>query len=142
MCEPSLVVDSLNGWDAIPLSDTSNLYIIPGLNFIVALASPSIKKLPPDSVTTYPTIIELFSAFIVLLVSVCESSKSTSVASDTAVFNCASVDVTVLLAKLIPLFVSVCEPVRVATVLSIAKLTLSVLADVSIPVPPSKSNVA
>ena len=84
----------------------------------------------------------LFSKLITLLVSVCESSKSTSVASDTAVFSCASVDVTVLLAKFIPLLVSVCDPVRVAIVLSTAKVTLFVPVVVSIPVPPSRSNTS
>ena len=74
----------------------------------MACDSPSITNLPPATVTTYTTIALLFSKLISLFVRVCESSKSTSVASDTAVFNCASVDVTVLLAKLIPLFVSVC----------------------------------
>jgi len=101
-------------------------------------------------VTAYTTIAVLFSKFIVLLVRVCVSSKSTNVASDTAVLNCAKVPVKVacdkltvrvLLALFIVLFVKVCEPVRVATVLSIPKVILLVPVAVSIPVPPSKSNV-
>ena len=43
---------------------------MPGLNDIVAFASPSIKKLPPEAVTAYSTITVLFSKFIVLFVSV------------------------------------------------------------------------
>ncbi len=43
---------------------------MPGLKDIVALASPSIKKLPPEAVTAYSTITVLFSKFIVLFVRV------------------------------------------------------------------------
>ena len=49
---------------------------------------------------------------------------------------------TVLLSTSIVLFVNACDPVRVATVLSIAKVTLFVPVVVSIPVPPSKSNTS
>ena len=41
-----------------------------GLNDIVAFASPSIRKLPPEAVTAYSTITVLLSKFIVLLVTV------------------------------------------------------------------------
>ena len=75
-----------------------------------------------------------------MFVSVCESSKSTRVASDTAVFNCASVDVTVLLAKFIDLFVSVSVELSVTTVLSTARVSVVPVADVSIPVPPVTVN--
>ena len=44
------------------------------------------------TVTANSTIAVLFSKLIVLFVRVCVSSKSTNVASDTAVFNCASVN--------------------------------------------------
>ena len=43
---------------------------MPGLKDIVALASLSIKKLPPEAVTAYSTITVLFSKFIVLPVRV------------------------------------------------------------------------
>ena len=49
---------------------------------------------------------------------------------------------TVLLSTSIVLLVNACEPARVATVLSIAKVTLFVPVVVSIPVPPSKSNTS
>jgi len=49
---------------------------------------------------------------------------------------------TVLLSTSIVLLVNACEPVSVATVLSIAKVTLFVPVVVSIPVPPSKSNTS
>ena len=52
-----------------------------------------------------------------LFVKVCASSKSTKVASLTAVFNNASVVVTVLFAKFIDLFVNVVELSHVATTL-------------------------
>ena len=49
---------------------------------------------------------------------------------------------TVLLSTSIVLLVNACEPVRVATVLSIAKVTLFVPVVVSIHVPPSRSNTS
>ena len=50
---------------------------------------------------------------------------------------------TVLLSTSIVLFVNACEPLRVATKVSIAKVTsLFVPVVVSIPVPPSKSNTS
>ena len=94
------------------------------------------------TVTANSTIAVLFSKLIVLFVRVCVSSKSTNVASDTAVFNCASVEVTVLLAKFIDLFVSVSVELSVTTVESIAILISLPLAVVSIPVPPAISNVS
>ena len=57
----------------------------------------------------------LLSASIVLFVKVCVSSKSTSVASDIAVFNSARVPVKVLSVKSIDLFV------RVSVVLAVIK---------------------
>ena len=67
---PSSVIDKANGWEAVVESDKSNLYTMPGLKDIVACDSPSIRNLPPDTVTEYSTIAVLFSKFIVLFVSV------------------------------------------------------------------------
>ena len=65
----------------------------------------------------------------VLFVNVWESSKSTSVASETAVFNNAKVVVNVLLAKLIDLFVSV-SVVSFNTIVPVASGIVTVLSAV------------
>ena len=64
------VVDKANGCEDVELLDKSNLYVIPGLNDIVACDSPSMRNLPPATVTAYSTITVLFSKFIVLPVRV------------------------------------------------------------------------
>ena len=70
-------------------------------------AEPSIFPEPFDNTKLEPAIPEivLLSALIVLFVNVWPSSKSTSVASETAVLNSASVPVIVLSVKSIVLFV-------------------------------------
>ena len=72
-------------------------------------AEPSIFPEPFDNTKLVPAIPEivLLSALIVLFVNVWPSSKSTSVASETAVLNSASVPVIVLSVKSIVLFVRV-----------------------------------
>ena len=54
---------------------------MPGLNDIVAFASPSIKKLPPEAVTAYSTITVLFSKLTVLFVNVSVELSVTTVES-------------------------------------------------------------
>ena len=53
-----------------------------------------------------------------------------------------AVIVPVIVGPVILLFVKVCVPVRVATVLSIAYVTVDPVALVSIPVPPVRTKVA
>ena len=75
-------------------------------------AEPSIFPEPFDNTKLEAAIPEivLLSALIVLFVNVWASSKSTSVASETAVLNSASVPVIVLSVKSIVLFVRVAVP--------------------------------
>ena len=129
----SVEVTSLTETSPLP-SDTRALAVVKFSILLKAMAAD-------DLISAFTMlVIVLLSLSIALFVSVCESSKSTSVASVTAVWNCAKVPETVLLPNAIVLLVKVSLDVSVTTAPSVAIVISLPFKEVVIPEPPKSVN--
>ena len=121
--------------------ETSTTPVPVGARVILLLpAAAVIAKLPE-----LPVILVAIAAPIVGVTSVglvANTKEPLPVSSVTAAAICALVATSVLLPRLIVLFVSVCVPVRVATVLSISIVTVLLVTVEVRPTPPTKVSVS